>query len=230
MGSRVIDGEGLMKLFDAIGPNPRVVRMFALEKSLEIPAEVLVLSIGEGRSATHLARNPLGQVPVLETDDGGYISEALAICDYLEELQPEPALIGRTAEERGETRMWARRVDLRICEPITYGFKFSPVSFHPPGSSPPEDAHVANAMKALARENLSWFDAQLRERSFLCGDRYSLADILLYCFVQYGIEVGQPLLAERSALAGWVDRVGTRPAATESAECWIGTRSLDGTV
>jgi glutathione S-transferase len=219
-----------MKLFDAIGPNPRVVRMFALEKALEIAADVLVLSIGEGKSPTHLARNPLGQVPVLETDGGGFISETLAICEYLEELHSEPPLIGRTPEERGETRMWTRRVDLTICEPIVYGFKFSPANFHPPGSSPPEDAHVADAMKALACKSLGWLDKQLKDRAYLCGDRYSLADILLYCFVQYGIEVGQPLLTERMALASWFDRVGERPAAANSEQCWIGTRALDGTV
>lgn len=230
MGSRGLDGEALMKLFDATGPNPRVVRMFALEKSLEIDAEVLVLSIGEARSPAHLARNPLGQVPVLETDDGQYISEALAICEYLEELHPEPALIGRTAEERAETRMWARRVDLKICEPIIYGFKFSPVSFHPPGGSPPEDAHVANAMKALAREGLDWFEAQLQGRRYLCGDRYSLADILLYCFIEYGIAVGQPLLSGHAALAAWFDRVGAQPAAAASAQFWLGSKALDGTV
>ena len=219
-----------MKLFDATGPNPRVVRMFAAEKALDLPTEVLVLSIGEARSPAHLARNPLGEVPVLETDGGTFISETLAICDYLEELHPEPVLIGRNAEERAETRMWARRVDLKICEPILLGFKFSPVSFHPPGSSPPADAHVADAMKRLAREGLGWFDRQLRGRDYLCGERYSLADILLYCFVQYGIEVGQPLLFELPALAGWFDRVAARPAAAGSAQCWIGSKALDGTV
>jgi glutathione S-transferase len=219
-----------MKLFDATGPNARVVRMFALEKALVIDAEVLVLSIGEGRSAGHLARNPLGQVPVLETDDDAYISEALAICDYLEELHPEPVLIGRTPGERAETRMWARRVDLKICEPVSLGFKFSPVSFHPPGSTPPADRHVADAMYGLAARSLAWFDEQLRDRTYLCGERYSLADILLYCFVDYRSEIGHPPLPEWTALADWFERVGARPAAAESAQCWLGSKSLAGTV
>jgi glutathione S-transferase len=219
-----------MRLFDATGPNPRVVRMFAAEKGLDIPAEVLVLSIGEARAPAHLARNPLGEVPVLETDDGAFIAETLAICDYLEELHPEPALIGRSAEERGETRMWARRVDLRVCEPIVLGFKFSPVSFHPEGGRFPVDAHVADAMKALARANLAWLDGQLQDRTYLCGERYSLADMLLYCFLQYGIEIGQLLRPEWQALARWFDRVAARPAAAESAQSKLGAKSLDGTV
>ena len=219
-----------MRLFDAVGPNPRVLRMFLCEKAIDIPAEVLVLSIGEGRSREHLARNPLGEVPVLETDSGEHIAETLAICEYLEELHPAPALIGRTAEERAETRMWARRVDLRVCEPIIYGFKYSPVSFHPNDGQFPVDAHVAMAMKTLARANLAWFDAQLRGRAYLCGARYSLADILLYGFLHYGIEIGQLLRPEWTGLTGWFDRVGERPAAAESAQCRIGSKSLDGTV
>ena len=219
-----------MRLFDATGPNPRVVRMFAAEKGLDIPAEVMVLSIGEARSPAHLARNPLGEVPVLETDGGAFVSETLPICDYLEELHPEPVLIGRSAEERAETRMWARRVDLRICEPIILGFKYSPVSFHPSGGPFPVDAHVADAMKALARANLAWLDGQLQDRHWLCGELYSLADILLYCFVHYGIEIGQLLRPEWRAVAGWFDRVAMRPAAADSAQCKLGSKSLDGTV
>jgi glutathione S-transferase len=230
MGSRGLDGEDLMKLFDATGPNPRVVRMFILEKALDIPAEVLVLSIGEARSAAHLARNPLGEVPVLETDSGEFIAETLAICEYLEELHPEPVLVGRSAVERGETRMWTRRVDLRICEPIIYGFKYSPVSFHADGSLFPVNSRVADAMTMLVRTNLDWFDRQLQDRAYLCGERYSLADILLYTFLQYRTEIGQPLRPKWTALTSWFARVAARPAAVESAQCRLGSKSLDGTV
>jgi len=219
-----------MKLFDATGPNPRVVRMFAAEKALDIAAEVMVLSIGEARSPAHLARNPMGEVPVLETDGGAFIAETVAICEYLEELHPEPVLIGRSAEERAETRMWARRGHLKICEPIVHCCQFSPVSFHPEGSLYPVDPHVADAMRALARAHLAWFDGQLQDRAYLCGERYSLADILLYCFLQYGIEIGQLLRPEWRALAGWFDRVAMRPAAADSAQCKLGSKSLDGTV
>src|SRR4051812_44186116 len=189
--------------------------MFALEKALDVPTVVMVLSIGEGRSPAHLARNPLGEVPVLETDSGHHISETLAICEYLEELHPEPALIGRAAEERGETRMWTRRVDLNICEPIQLGFHYSPVSFRSHASRSVTDSHVAAAMKARTSANLRWLDGQLQDRAFLCGDRYSLADILLYCFVDYGIQIGQPLRPEWTALRRWLDRVQARPAAAE---------------
>src|SRR6266702_131754 len=89
-----------MKLYDSIGPNPRIVRMFMAEKGIEMPK------------------------PTLELDDGRYLSEITAICEYLEEKEPTPPLIGATAEERAECRMWARRVDLNICEPLANGYRF----------------------------------------------------------------------------------------------------------
>ncbi len=113
-----------MKLYDSIGPNPRIVRMFMAEKGIEIPKQTVDLRGGENRQADHLKRNPHGQMPTLELDDGSYLSEITAICEYLEEKKPEPALIGTTPEQRAECRMWTRRVDLNICEPLANGYRF----------------------------------------------------------------------------------------------------------
>lgn len=219
-----------MKLYDAAGPNPRVVRMFLLEKDLDLPTEVMVMGTGAGRTPEHLARNPLGQVPVLETDSGACISETTAICEYLEELHPEPPLIGRSAEERGETRMWARRVDLLASEPIMYAFRFGRVGSRLFEGRYAMEPRAADAMLALARGNLAWFDHQLADRKFLCGARFSLADILLYCFMCYGIEVGQALQPEWTALAAWHGRLGDRPSAPASLESRVDSMALSGTV
>jgi glutathione S-transferase len=113
-----------MKLYDSIGPNPRIVRMFMAEKGIEMPKQTVDLRGGENRQAEHLKRNPHGQMPTLELDDGSYLSEITAICEYLEEKSPKPPMIGSTAEERAECRMWARRVDLNICEPLANGYRF----------------------------------------------------------------------------------------------------------
>ena len=114
-----------MKLYTGMGPNPRVVRLFMAEKGIEIPLEVVDLMAGENRKGPHLARNPAGQLPTLELDDGTMLSEITAICEYLEEKHPTPALIGATAEERAATRMWTRRIDLNIVEPMTNGFRYA---------------------------------------------------------------------------------------------------------
>ena len=113
-----------MKLYDSIGPNPHVVRMFAAEKGIDIPKQAVDLRRGENRQEEHLKRNPHGQMPALELDDGSYLSEITAICEYLEEKNPKPAMIGSTPEERAECRMWTRRVDLNICEMMGNGYRF----------------------------------------------------------------------------------------------------------
>ena len=114
-----------MKFYNSIGPNPRVVRMFMAEKGLNVPTQDVDLMAGDNRKPDHLARNPHGQMPALELDNGTYVCEITAICEYLEDTNPKPALIGATAEEKAETRMWTRRVDLNIVEPLTNGFRFS---------------------------------------------------------------------------------------------------------
>src|ERR1700751_2416716 len=113
-----------MKLYDSIGPNPRIVRMFMAEKGITMDKQTVDLRGGENREAAHLKRNPHGQMPTLELDDGRYLSEITAVCEYLEEKHPSPPMIGATAEERAECRMWTRRLDLNIAEPVLNGFRF----------------------------------------------------------------------------------------------------------
>ena len=87
-----------MKFYDSIGPNPRIVRVFMAEKGIEMPKQTVDLRGGENREAAHLKRNPHGQMPTLELDDGRYVSEIVAICEYLEEKNPSPAMIGTISE------------------------------------------------------------------------------------------------------------------------------------
>ena len=114
-----------MKLFSSIGPNPRVVRMFIAEKGIEIPVEPVDVMSGENRREPYLQKNPAGQLPCLELADGSRLSEITAICEYLDEKYPEPSLLGSTPEERAKTRMWVRRIDLNIPEPLANGFRFA---------------------------------------------------------------------------------------------------------
>src|SRR5579872_4541468 len=99
-----------MRLYNSIGPNPHVVRMFLAEKSLQIPRVEIDLLKGENRQGPYLKTNPHGQMPALELDDGSAICEIIAICEYLEDTQPSPALIGTTPREKAECRMWTRRI------------------------------------------------------------------------------------------------------------------------
>jgi glutathione S-transferase len=201
-----------MKLYNSIGPNPHVVRMFMAEKGLTIETQDVDLMAGDNRKEAHLARNPHGQMPTLELDDGSYVSEILAICEYLEDTNPTPPLIGANPKEKAETRMWTRRVDLNVCEPLANGFRFSQGLrlFKDRVVTVPE---AADGLKKIAQDRLTWIDGQLAGKQFLCGDRFTLADILLFCFLAFGGAVGQPLNPENKNIAAWFARVGERPSA-----------------
>ena len=114
-----------MKLYNSLGPNPRLVRMFAQEKKLDLATEEVDIMGGENRQPAYLEKNPGGQLPALELDDGEVLAETVVICEYLEELHPEPALIGATPEERAHTRMWTRRIEAKIVQPLTDGFRYA---------------------------------------------------------------------------------------------------------
>ena len=104
-----------MKLYndDDPAPNPRRVRIFLKEKGLDIPFVATRIMKREHKSPEHMARNPLGQLPTLELDDGSYLSESVSICRYLEELHPHPNLFGRDAKEKATIDMWTRRIEFR---------------------------------------------------------------------------------------------------------------------
>jgi glutathione S-transferase len=204
-----------MKLYQSIGPNPRVVTLFIAEKGLDVPRADINLMGGENRQAPHLARNPSGQTPTLELDDGACLAEITAICEYLEEKQPKPALIGTTPEERAETRMWTRRVDLRICEPMANGFRFGEGLglFKDRVLCVPE---ASPGLKAMARNGEEWLESQLKG-PWICGDRFTLADILLFAFIEFGATVGQPLDPGFKQLNAWFERVKARPSVSVGA-------------
>jgi len=204
-----------MKYYDSLGPNPRFVRIVMAEKSIEIPTEQVDIMGGENRQDDHLARNPMGQLPCLELDNGTFLSEITAIGELLEELHPTPALVGTTPEERAEARMWTRRIDLNVVEPLVGGFRNAEglAMFKDRIRTMPE---AADSLKAVAQDNLAKVDGTLAGREFLCGDRYTTADILLYAFLDFAGGVGQPLNPDFTNLASWFARQANRPSAEAS--------------
>ena len=201
-----------MKLYDSVGPNPRIVRVFMAEKSIEMPKQTVDLRGGENRQEAHLKRNPHGQMPTLELDSGAFLSEIIPICEYLEDKNPSPALIGATAEEKAETRMWTRRIDLNIAEPAANGFRFAE------GLKMFENRvrcipGAAGELKATARDKLKWLDGLMGAKPFIAGDKLTMADILLFAFLDFMANVGQPLDPECKNLTAWFGRMKARPSA-----------------
>lgn len=198
-----------MKFYTSVGPNPAVVAMFLSEKGVKLDEVQVDLMGGENRQDAYKAKNPAGQLPCLELDDGSFISEITAICEYLDEKFPNPPLMGTTPEERAATRMWVRRIDLNILEPLANGFRFAeglPL-FQSRITCIP---HAAADLKALAKEKLAWLDGLMAGKTWIAGDRFTLADILLFCFLQFGAQVGQPLDPANKNLVAWMDRVAAR--------------------
>jgi glutathione S-transferase len=200
-----------MKLYTSIGPNPRVVKIFVAEKGIDLPRVQVDLPGGENRKPPYQTKNPAGQTPALELDDGVVLAEILPICEYLEEIHPNPPLIGSTAEERAITRMWTRRIDLNICEPMANGFRFAEglAMFQNRVRCIPQ---AADDLKAIAQERLTWLDGLIEGRAFITGERFSVADILLFAFLEFGQAVGQPLNPANKTITAWYERVKARPS------------------
>jgi glutathione S-transferase len=200
-----------MKLYNSIGPNPKVVRVFMAEKGIELPKVDIDLMGGENRKEPFLAKNPSGQSPALELDNGNYLAEITAICEYLDEKYPGGSLIGTNAEERAETRMWVRRIDLNIVEPLANGFRYSEglQLFKSRMRCLPE---AAAGLKQIAQDKLAWLDGQIAGRQWIAGNRFSLADILLFVFLEFGASVGQPINPELKNISAWYERVKARPS------------------
>jgi len=201
-----------MQLYNSIGPHPRAVRIFMAERGIELPKVEVDIRGGENRQAPYLKRNPAGQCPALELDDGSYVTEITAICEYLDEVTPGTSLIGETPQERGETRMWVRRIDLNILEPMANGFRFGEglKMFKPRIRCIPQ---AAGDLKAIAQEKLAWLDGLMAGKNFVCGNRLTLADIVLFAFVDFFAGIGQPINPDLKNISAWHARMKARPSA-----------------
>ena len=157
----------------------------------------------------------MGQTPLLELDDGTCLAETGAICEYLEERYPIPAMIGASLDERAETRMWWRRVELNICLPMVHAFYYKEGFdlFKTRVYCLPE---AAEGLKRKAQKALRWLDGELEDRRYLCGNRFSVADICLFTYVDQLHDGGQPIDRSLRNFAKWYDLVSARPSANAS--------------
>lgn len=204
-----------MLIYDAKSPAPRCLRMFLLEKQLVLPAVTVDVFAGENRQPAFLAINPAGQTPALLCDDGSTLGEAVAIAEYLEELHPAPALIGSTPEQRAQTRQWWRRVELNITEFIHNAYHYAEglARFE---SRIPVLPQAATGLKANAQDRLRWLDGMFGTGPYLCGERFSAADIWLYVWLDFALTVNQRFDRSLPHVGPWFARMAARPSAAGS--------------
>ena len=204
-----------MKLYVAPrAPNPRRVTMFIAEKGIGGIERIDVdLNAGEHRSTAFLARSPLSKVPVLELDDGRFLSESRAICSYLEGVHPEPNLMGRDYVEHAFIEMTDRQIELYLFAAVANCIRHT----HP-GLAPlekPQIAEFGQAQGRKVREVAKWLDARLATQAFMAGERFSIADITALCALDFakGLMKFRPGDEGLAHLQAWRERIGERPSA-----------------
>ncbi|KAI9015896.1 glutathione S-transferase domain-containing protein [Hyaloraphidium curvatum] len=201
--------------YNSIGPNPRLVKIFMEEKGItsKVPFKEVDLMAGDNRKEPYLKLNPAGQMPCLEMEDGRVIAEVTVICEYLnDKFSDGPDLYGASLEDRAETRMWLRRLDFNLEMPIFNAFRYGAGKefFAPRLRVIP---HAAEDLQILGQEKTMWLDAIIADgRKYLCGDRFTVADIWLAVILDFGAQMGQPINPEAKHVHAMLERIRDRPS------------------
>ncbi|MEL7190370.1 MAG: glutathione S-transferase family protein [Pseudomonadota bacterium] len=208
----------MTKLHSSLGPNPRLVRMFMVEKGLQegkdferIHYDIIT---GENRqNADYMAKNPLGTIPTLELDDGTCLTESWPICEFIEEEHPSPNLFGETAGERAEVRKWARLFDQEVVVPMTMGFRAGAgrPMFEPRMSVVSVEAGAE--LSAMSDDKWRYFDSVLGDSNHLALGRFTFADLLMFAFANFGFTIGWKLPEGTDNLARFVETHNGRDCA-----------------
>ena len=210
--AKKLRGSALMKLYneDNPAPNPRRVRIFLAEKGLSIPCVHVPLRHGAHKSAEFMVKNSLGQVPVLELDDGSTLSESIAICRYLEELHPTPALFGGDAWQRAQVDMWVRRIEFALLSRVGAVW-INTHKFTAHLGTQYKDFGEASRLKSI--KAMQWLNEELASREFIATDRFTVADIVALTTIDFATFIGIQMPAGLTHLGAWHARVSARPSA-----------------
>ena len=198
-----------MKLHEAPSPNARRVHIFLAEKGVSLERVPVDIRAGENISAAHLAKNPAGRVPVLELDDGSYLSESVAICRYLESLHPEPNLFGAPGLEAATVEMWGRRAEINFMANVAGAFR-NITGFFKDRETPVKE--WGEVCAGVAGKALVMFDDRLAESPYLTGDRFSIADITLGVAIDFAEMVKVVPLPSLANVARWRAELAERPS------------------
>ena len=210
---------GAMKLFDfERAPNPRRVRIFLAEKGVELPIQHVNLFELEQLSPEFRAINPGGTVPVLETDDGTYLTEAVAICHYIESLHPEPPLFGTDAIDQAHVLMWDNICENEGLTAVAEVLRNWSPGFRDRALPGPVDHQQIPALVERGRKRCGMFfdriERQLEHGPFLASRHFSMADITLLAAVDFARWVDIEATISRPCLREWYRHAAVRPSAS----------------
>ena len=199
-----------MKLYTCEAPNPFRVKVFLLEKGIELPTQVVSVLDGETRQPDFLRINSLAEVPVLELDDGSYLTESVAICRFLETQHPTPALFGDSPLEVARVDMWNRRMEQQIMTPIGEVARHTFSLFADRYEQVPA---YADTQMRLQLKRWAWLDRELADgRTYVCEDQFSVADITGMTALKICGYVGQDIPADLVHVRRWEAAVKDRPS------------------
>ena len=207
-----------MKLYDfELAPNAQRVRVFLAEKELEVPTEQLNVRDDDQFVEPFTSMNPFHCVPFLELDDGTVIAESMSICRYLEELNPEPPLFGRTAEERAVIDMWLRRFELDAFIPMLHAVRNHVPMFAGrvvPGTRTdlPQLPVMVTRGKEMMEVFLARVEPHMAQNEFIAGPDFTIADITGYFTVRMTNALEMDLTTSYPAVTAWFAKVSQRPA------------------
>ncbi len=202
-----------MKIYeDSRAPNPRRVRVFLAEKGLDMEYQQVSIMDGEHKLPEFSRLYPLQRLPVLELDDGTLIGETVSICRYFEEVHPEPALMGTTALEKALVDMSQRQVEFGLLQPIAHCFRH----LHPAMAKleVPQVAAWGKANEQRALVGMSWLNSELKDREFIAGDTFTIADITALIAIDFRKLARIEIPDQLTELKNWYQRVSQRPSAT----------------
>jgi glutathione S-transferase len=201
-----------MKLYDGgRAPNPRRVRIFLAEKGITVPLEPVDLGALQHKTPAYAAINPMQRLPALVLDDGTVIAESIAICRYFEALTPDPPLFGRGAKDAALVEMWNRRLELNLLLPVASVFRH----LHPSMREleKPQVPAWAEANKPRVADFLTFLDGELKNRPFIAGDRYTVADITGFVAVDFMKPAKLAVPDDLAHLRRWHTDIAARPSA-----------------
>ncbi|MCU0838298.1 MAG: glutathione S-transferase family protein [Rhodospirillales bacterium] len=212
------EGPLTMKFYDcATAPSPRRVRIFLTEKGIEVPTVQVDLRAGEQFGEPFRRLNPWCTVPVLELDDGTAISEAVAICRYLEERFADSPLMGRDPREKAIIAMWEHRCEVDGFLAAQEAFRNRAPGLKGRALTGATDVEQISALADRGRARVLRFFAMLDERladcPFVSGEAFSIADITLLVTVDFAAWAKVPMPGELSSLRRWYEMVSARPSA-----------------